>query len=196
MRSIRSVAWVVVSSFAVFGAGVIACSADDATRYGPPGGLRGSQLPSPTGTATGTTPPQSDGGGNPPPSDGGGGGGGDAVAQSCTVSFKTDIYPKMMPDGTWKCSNAQCHGGGTAPAIDGASASSAYAQLAKYTINGTPYFNAGNADPTKSTFECNVKGTCGAAQMPIPGGAVGATAVSGGDATTIDTWLKCGAPNN
>ncbi len=174
------------------GAGVFAaCGGEVDTQYGPPGGLRGAHLPDPTGTGTGTTPP-ADGGA--PPSDGGMGG--DVVAMNCMVSFKTQVFPMMQTAGTWKCSSSTCHGGATPPAISPTDATAAYNSLKAYIINGKAYFNSASMDPLQSTFECNLKGTCGAGQMPIPGGAVGAVAATTAELTTVDTWVKCGAPNN
>lgn len=172
--------------FAVFSA----CGGEADTVYGPPGGLRNAHLPDPTGTSTGTTPP-ADGGA--PPSDGGTAG--DTGTTACTVSFKTTIYPRMTT-GSWKCANAQCHGGNTPPAISATDATAAYNSLKAYVINGKAYINPASTDPAQSSFECNLKGTCGAAAMPIPGGGGGATAATAAEIADVDTWLKCGSPNN
>lgn len=168
-----------------------ACTAEVSDpRYGPPGGLRNSQLPAPgsttTGTGTGTAPPA------------GSGDGGTTTPATCTVSFKTDIYPMMTDQGPWKCSNSACHGtqAGTPPFIDPASATNAYTNLAKDTsAGGKPFINANSTDPTASGFLCCLAGTCGAA-MPVPGGGGGATAATQAQTDKVSTWLKCGAPNN
>ena len=178
------------------GAGVFAaCGGETDTQYGPPGGLRGAKLPDPTGTTTGTTPP-ADGG--KPPTDAGMGG--DVVTMNCAVSFKTQIYPSMQPAGTWKCSAGLCHGGTTPPTISATDATAAYTSLKAYTISAgmgpKPYFNPTSTDPSQSTFECNLKGACGAGQMPIPGGGGGAVAATAAELANVDTWVKCGAPNN
>ena len=177
--------------FAIGVAVFAACGGETDTNYGPPGGLRNAQLPSPTGTGTGTGTGGKDSGA---PNDSGMGG--DVTTMNCTVSWKTQIYPKMQGAGTWKCSDTACHGGNTPPAISATDATAAYNSLKGYVINGKPYFAVGNTDPAASSFECNLKGTCGAAAMPIPGGGGGATAATGAEIADVDTWLKCGSPNN
>ena len=184
-RRFRSFGWCLIPVASIGAAAVAACGGDIDTKYGPPGGLRNASFPS--GSDTGTAPTST-----------GSGGDGGVTPQSCTVKFSTEIYPSMQPGGAWKCSNSTCHGtvGGTPPFIDPASADATYASLKVYPINGKPYFNTASTDPAQSTFECNVKGTCGLGTMPIINATVGATAVSAGDITKIDTWLKCGSPKN
>jgi hypothetical protein len=67
-----------------------------------------------------------------------------------------------------------------------------YDEWAAFKIStGTPYINPCSTDPTKASLECNLAatGTCGS-KMPLGGNADPALV------TKIDTWLKCGSPNN
>lgn len=166
-----------------------ACTAEvEDPRYGPPGGLRNVNLPAPQTSGTGTTPT--------PTGDGGGGGDGGVNPQNCTVKFSTDIFP--MITGPWACTNAACHGPGSAtkPSLDPQSAANTYTALTQDTQGGgKPFINAGKTDPNASAFLCVLAGTCGAA-MPIPGGTSGATAATQAQITTVTTYLQCGAPNN
>jgi hypothetical protein len=182
-------------------AALVACGSDVETLYGPPGGLRNAELPPPP-SSTATTPPAGDSG-TPPvadsgtsTSDGGEAGASNdgAAAANCTVSFSTQIYPKMQPAGTWQCSAGTCHGGTTMPVMDGTSATNTYTALAAYMINALPYVNPASTALTGSSFDCNLRGTCGSAQMPQTTN--GATQASAADLTTLDTWIMCGAPNN
>jgi hypothetical protein len=178
-------------------AALIACGSDTETLYGPPGGLRNAELPTPTSTAT--TPvgdsgaPTNDGEAGAE-SDGEAGAGTDGAMAACTVSFSSDIFPKMQPAGTWQCSAGTCHGGTTNPVMDGTSATNTYTALTAYMINTLPYFNPASTALTGSSFDCNLRGTCGSAQMPETTN--GATHASSADLTTVDTWIMCGAPNN
>jgi hypothetical protein len=73
-----------------------------------------------------------------------------------------------------------------------------YETLAGYTLPPPgpqlPYLLPNATDPTKSAIECNLSGTSCDAQMPLVQN--GATALSTADVTMLDTWVKCGAPNN
>jgi hypothetical protein len=185
-RHFRSFGWCLIPSVSLGMAVIAACGGDIESKYGPPGGLRNVTFPSASDTGTGT--------GTAPPPDAGG----DGAVAACAVSFKTDIYPSMQPNGNWKCSNSTCHGtaGGTPPFIDPASSDATHASLKVAAINGKPYFNTTSTDPAQSTFECNLKGACGAGQMPVAGGAVGAIPATAAEITKVDTWLKCGSPKN
>jgi hypothetical protein len=187
----------------------------DVANYGPPNSL-GQKVPG--------TPQSEDSGSSAAPPSGGSGGGADsgvapadggapaaaAVAcvtaggtlvapATCSVSWKTDIYPKMQSGGAWNCASASCHGPGsvTQPVLSGTTEASFYNVLANYTgtvLSGTgagqTYFNPCSTDPTKSEFVCNTQssGACGAAAMPL-GAPIAST-------TAIATWVACGAPEN
>ena len=62
-----------------------------------------------------------------------------------------------------------------------------------YTLlNNVGYITPGNANPADSSMDCNlVTNACGAGVMPLAPGTLSAT-----QKTTIDTWIKCGAPAN
>jgi hypothetical protein len=195
----RTFVWLVVPALSI-SAALVACGSDVETSYGPPGGLRNAMLPTPTSTATtpvggmdsGTTPTTD---GAVATTDGEAGGGDDgAAAANCTVSFANDIFPKMQPAGTWQCSSGTCHGGTTNPVMDSTTAANTYTTLTTYIINALPYFNPSSTALTGSSFDCNLRGTCGAAQMPETTN--GATPASAADLMTVDTWIMCGAPNN
>jgi hypothetical protein len=184
----------------------LGCS-DDGTRFGAPGGLLHAQLPTPNQQGD-------DGGGGPPPPplDGGGvtdaGGGGDSVvtgdAGPCQTSWSKDIY--VNATGAWDCTNtAQCHGGLQPPRMT-ADPSGTYATLVAYTLqmspkklpNGSPlpFIQPGSTDPTVSGIECLLAGnTCGT-QMPNSLNGVTGTPLTQAQILNIDSWVKCGSPNN
>jgi hypothetical protein len=161
--------------------GVQGCS-DDGSHYGPPDGLTGKSIPQPTFPSGPTTTVDA----------------GPAIdAGPCAVSWSTQIFPSMGATGKWRCAQSSCHGGFQAPKMS-SDASATYASLVAYTMvppaPAIPYVLPGETDPTKSGIECNLSGgTCGN-QMPLTQN--GATLLSAQDVTTIDTWVKCGAPNN
>ena len=76
--------------------------------------------------------------------------------------------------------------------LDG-NAAGTYNTLKGYTtINAKPYIAPGDTNIADSTMDCDlVTATCGANKMPLAPGALSATQL-----TTIDTWVKCGAPQN
>jgi hypothetical protein len=87
-----------------------------------------------------------------------------------------------------------CHGGTNPPTIVDGNAATTYTNMSVYNINGKPLFKTGDTNPSDSTIECDLgiqTPVCGIAQMPEAPGAL-----SGANLTTIDTWVKCGAPNN
>lgn len=111
---------------------------------------------------------------------------------ACAVSFKTIL-------AAFKAANCQtagaCHGGATPPnqpRIDPDDPNGMWIEFASFKVSsGTVYINPCSTDPAQSTIGCNVdpRATCGAL---MPAG-VGLPANVVAD---IDTWLKCGAPNN
>ncbi len=203
------------SAFAL-SAGALGCgnyTPPDVANYGPPNGLNQKNPAAPpsedAGSSSTTTPPANE--------DGGGGSGGTSTGEggttptatyacvsaggtlltpgTCSVSWKTDIYPKMESGGAWNCASASCHGAGsvTQPVLAGTTEQSFYTALANYTGTtsaGLPYFNPCSTDPTKSEFACNTASSnaCGAAAMPL-----GAPIA---DTSAISTWVACGAPEN
>jgi hypothetical protein len=117
----------------------------------------------------------------------------DAEAGACKVSFANNLYPRFLADGGWKCSAPACHAaGGQLPLLDAASPDTILAALHAYTLEGRPYLVAstdGGGDPTKSSIYCNLSGSCGVAmpqgQRLVPQ-----------EVCALETWLRCGAPNN
>jgi hypothetical protein len=66
--------------------------------------------------------------------------------------------------------------------------------MSVYNINGKPLFKTGDTNPSDSTIECDLgiqTPVCGIAQMPEAPGVL-----SGPNLTIIDTWVRCGAPDN
>jgi hypothetical protein len=166
----------------VFAAALVACDLETNTSFGPHSGLSKGNLPNPPPEEAGTS------------SDGGASCGTVVDAGACSVSYATDIWPKMQ--GTWHCSDAKCHGGTSyQPQLD--SASDAYNAMMNYKIGTKPYINPCSIDPDASAFVCNIQSPpCGAAQMPFPDNTLMSGPMSGGDFTQVQTWIECGAPNN
>lgn len=180
MRRVLAFGVVVAASV---GAVLVACDLEVDTKYGPHSGLQKSNLP--------TAPPSDAAIG----ADGGLACGKPVDAGPCTVSYATDIWPKMQ--GTWHCSDAKCHGGTSVAPNNLDSADDAYNALLNYMISGKPYFNPCSTDPDASSFVCNVSNpACGLAQMPFPDNTLGSGPMSGSDLSAVTTWVQCGAPKN
>lgn len=159
--------------------GFAGCS-DNGVHYGPPDGLTGKLIPEPT-FAKGGAP---DAG---PPIDAG----------PCSVSWSSQIFPSMMSTGKWKCAQSSCHGGLQAPKMSDDPGTS-YASLVSYVLPAPapalPYLLPGETNPAKSGIECNLSGTTCDSRMPLTQN--GATILDANDIATLDTWVKCGAPDN
>ncbi|HEY8088246.1 MAG TPA: hypothetical protein VIF09_10385 [Polyangiaceae bacterium] len=194
-----------------------ACGGEVDPTYGPPNGLDKVQPPTPgngstssggstsggsssgssssgsSGTTSSSGGTTSSSGGHP--ADGGASSGGDGqVTQSCTVSWKTNVFPLFESTGAGTCGNAACHGGTNPPTVVDNDPATTYKNFSVYNINGKPVFKTGDANPSDSTIECDLgiqTPICGIAAMPEAPGVLAAA-----DRTTIDTWVKCGAPNN
>ena len=173
---------------------VAACTTDyqkglEDPNYGNPNALAGQRQPGPSSEVT------IDGGG----SSGGAGqtpacvtAGGTLVdGGACAVSFKTILAAFK----TANCSLASCHGTATPPnepRIDPDDPNGMWAEFSTFKLsNGTVYINPCSTDSAQSSIGCNVNAaaTCGSlmpAGVGLPANVV----------TDIDTWLKCGAPNN
>jgi len=112
----------------------------------------------------------------------------------CAVSFAKDV---LAIYGTAGCSEVTCHGGATPlnqPRIEPSDGPGMWQEFQAFTLsNGKPYINPCSADPTQSTISCNLAAgpptLCGT-HMPQGG------QITPADITKIETWLKCGAPNN
>lgn len=192
--------WVLLGLMLAGGAAPAACGGETETTFGPPDGLVGRTAPPPTSsatttatsTSTGTTPPAGEGGSPPPEDDAGttedGGTG------SCAVSWTTDVFPLLESTGSGSCGSAACHAnGGQQPNVLDGNATGTYNALKGYTLlDNVGYIVPGNTNPADSAMDCNlVTSTCGAVAMPQAPGAL-----SQAQKTTIDTWIKCGAPEN
>lgn len=153
----------------------VACGDVQSVNYGNPNSLERKNLPGEGGTealvCTGDAGASGDGG---------------------CPSFATDIYPLFTAGGKWRCSDKACHGGTTAPAIDGGSPGGCLDSLKKITVTKLPYVPSdGGKDPNGSAILCNLQGSCGS-RMPQPPGQDPTSA----DLCKIEAWLRCGAPNN
>jgi hypothetical protein len=114
---------------------------------------------------------------------------------ACTVSFSKDILSAF---GIANCGTTNCHGGATPrnePGIEPSDPTTTWTKLQAFTIStGLPYINPCTIDDTKSSMGCNMiaEGQAGACGVHMPSGAqLPADAI-----TKINTWLKCGSPNN
>jgi hypothetical protein len=110
------------------------------------------------------------------------------------VSWASDVYPLLQASGHGQCASSQCHGGGSSPVIADSDPVGAYTTLTTFMLNGGLYIAPGDPNPADSMIECNLSVTqpaCGALPMPAAPGAVTAT-----DKQTIDTWIRCGSPQN
>jgi hypothetical protein len=185
---------------------------DVASDQGPANGLQGKSIPGPPDEEGGSgVAPSSSSGSSSGTGTSSGGPTGPFLCQTqtpagtivdggaCSVSFTNDIYPKMQSGGTWGCAVAgTCHGGATAPNLQGSTAASFYTGLATdgVPVNGVtvPVVNPCSTSPTESVFVCvtvptGATGAC-SSQMPI------STPISAADNATIATWVACGAPFN
>ena len=198
----------VLGALVVFGAAVgtvAACTTDyqkglDDPNYGAPNALAGEKQP-PTSNAL-KNGGGSSGGGEGGTSSGGAAqpicvkSGGTLIADAgpCSVSFKTDILGAFGASSP-QCSTAGCHGANPPiypPHIDPGDPAGMYTTFSQFTLsNSAPYINPCSTDPTKAGIECNLAQTGGCGQHMPQGGQLAADAI-----TKIDTWLKCGSPNN
>ncbi len=160
-------AWLVLES----------CSEPPETRYGNPGALDRGKIPG-------------DGGVEQLICDGGGGAreGGEGGCPS----FDADIFPNMLPNGKWRCTDPTCHGGASSPTIASTSPQACLASLREIQLLALPYVPAdGGRDPNASRLLCNLQGSCGS-KMPEPPGAD----LSVDELCMLQAWLQCGAPGN
>jgi hypothetical protein len=112
---------------------------------------------------------------------------------ACAISFKTNILD------AFKAANCQtvglCHGGPTPPnqpRIDPDDAPGTWAGFTNFKItSGTIYVNPCSTDPAQSTIACNVNSAAPCGSLMPAGAGLPANVVA-----DIETWLKCGAPNN
>jgi hypothetical protein len=103
-------------------------------------------------------------------------------------TFATDIFPYIRSEGKWKCADATCHGGTTAPSIDGKDPAACLATLKAITVGGKGYIVSGTTGAVESTILCNLQGGCGST-MPKPPG----TNPTQSELCMLTAWLECGA---
>lgn len=152
------------------------CSEPQATAYGNPNALDRENLPGEGGVEALTC--SGDAGGEGGTFDGG------------CPSFETDIFPSFQAAGKWRCADNACHGGATAPKIEGNTAAACLTSLKAITVAKLPYLlTDGGKDPNASSLLCNLQGSCGS-RMPKPPG----VDLTNAELCVIDAWLRCGAP--
>jgi hypothetical protein len=107
-------------------------------------------------------------------------------------SFAADVFPYFTAAGKWKCADAPCHGGASAPTIDDKSAAGCFASLQKITVGGKAYVPSDGgapSDPNATTLLCNLQGGCGSKMPKAP-----APNPTTAELCVIEAWLRCGAP--
>jgi hypothetical protein len=176
-------------------AAVVACTtsyqkgADD-PNYGAPNALAGQQQPGPssqaddddqTGSGSTVTPECVKAGGAL------------VDAGTCAVSFTSNILPAFK---TATCQTVgSCHGGTspiTPPRIEPDDPAGTWNALATFKLsNGKLYINPCSVDPAESAIACNVNSAAPCGSLMPAGIGLPADVV-----TSIETWVKCGAPNN
>lgn len=114
---------------------------------------------------------------------------------ACAVTFSKDVLGAF---GLANCATANCHGGAVPrnePRIEPSEAAGMWQEFQAFTIStGKAYINPCSTDPTQSAMGCNVladPSSCGGG-VHMPSGAQ----LPAGAIDKINTWLKCGAPNN
>ncbi len=116
-------------------------------------------------------------------------------AGACAVSFSKDILGAF---GLASCSTANCHGGITPrnePRIEPSEGAAMWQEFQALTIStGKPYIDPCTIDDKASAMGCNLladPSPCmGGVHMPS-GAQLPPDAVA-----KVNTWLKCGSPNN
>lgn len=117
-------------------------------------------------------------------------------AASCAVSFGATILPPLVA----RCGTASCHGvpNGAAPRMSREDATGTFERfVAQRAIEGIPYVNRCSTDPSRSSILCNLASPasgagCGTLMPYGAGGSIAGEQV----VKDIETWLRCGAPNN
>jgi len=114
-------------------------------------------------------------------------------AGTCAVSFSKDILNAF---GVANCGTPNCHGGATPrnePGVEPSDPATTWQRLQAFTIStGKPYINPCSTDDSKAAMGCNMIADPGACGVHMPSGAQLPADVI----TKINTWLKCGSPNN
>lgn len=113
---------------------------------------------------------------------------------ACDVSFKDDILKAF---GAASCQTAGCHGGTTPqnlPRIDPGDPASMWATFSSFKLsNGKSYVNPCSTELTESAIACSINNAQGAGCGTVMPQGVGLpTEVI----AKVETWVKCGSPNN
>ncbi len=103
-------------------------------------------------------------------------------------TFAAAHFPYVRGEVKWKCADRACHGGTTAPPIDGADPAACLATLKAITMGGKGYVVSGAAGAAESTILCNLQGGCGST-MPKPPG----IAPTPSELCMLTAWLERGA---
>jgi len=181
-------------------AGVLAyaaCTTDyqkglDDPNYGPPNALVGKKQPGPSSESLDGGGGAAAGGTGVPECVRAGGTLVDAGAP-CAISFRANILESFKA-ATCNTSGS-CHGGTdppNQPRIDPADAPAMWTEFAAFKLsNGKLYINPCSTDPAQSGIACNVNKDAPCGVVMPPGGGFPPNSIA-----DIETWLKCGAPNN
>lgn len=120
----------------------------------------------------------------------------------CTVSFANDVVPILETKG--KCADAQCHGMGAGTiTLTAGNAKKLRAELLDLSVAGGPYIACDT--PENSKMLCNMRVEMGVTKPPNCGGlmpkvdpddTVDDARLNQSEYTTIEEWIKCGAPDN
>ena len=114
---------------------------------------------------------------------------------TCAVSFAKDVLGAF---GLANCSTANCHGGTTPrnlPRIEPSEGPGMWQEFQAFTMTtGKAYINPCSTNTATMGMGCNLiaEGQPGACGVHMPQG----TQMPPDAVAKINTWLKCGAPNN
>lgn len=130
-------------------------------------------------------------------------GGGTCMSDSmCAVRFASDVLPILETKG--KCADAQCHGMGAGTlTLTAGDAKKLRTELLGISVVGGPYIAC--ETPGDSKMLCNLRvemgvvkpPNCGALMPQVdPDDTVDDARINQMEFTTIEEWIKCGAPDN
>ncbi|MDI3288840.1 hypothetical protein [Polyangium sp. 15x6] len=120
----------------------------------------------------------------------------------CAVSFANDVVPILEAKG--KCADAQCHGMGAGTiSLTAGNAETLRTELLGLTVANGPYIACEAAENSKML--CNLRVEMGVTKPPNcgslmpkvdPDDTVDDARLNQTEYTTIEEWIKCGAPDN
>lgn len=130
------------------------------------------------------------------------GGGTCMVDPMCMVSLANDVIPILEAKG--KCADQACHGTGAGTlTLTAGNPQKLHEELFAITVASGPYINC--ETPADSKMLCNMRvemgvvkpPNCGALMPQVdPDDAVQDARFNQMEFTTIEEWIKCGAPDN